>query len=420
TVSDLSQLESVIERYSADGQYEEIVQAWLQLPSEQTAGLSLATRLRYGNALMYLRQQDQAAKVYQQIVDTMSGSGQQATDLVSLRKVLADLYTASGNYPAAQQQYQEIAKDYTSLAAIDEWSKLQLSILERSGSGSPELTEYSGLLRNYLSFIPDKDGYKVVWQADEFLKNYPYSAVSSNVDLIKARAQEKADAWMNGFMARLDQLIADKRYQEAVTMVDNAPVDLMDEGQRQALKAKKDDFAMAEAVAQESTRLANVQELQQRWNNGMLLVNDGRYDEAITVFTGLLASEYGTKAKEKIVEISELAARDDRRKAAELFIRYTKTTDLESRKKLLVESRALLKDILVKYPDVDIAAKVRGNIQRVEQEMNSLDPTMLPRLEGRPIPAGVQEVDAFDTATGPATPATGSSSALPIMVPPPQ
>ncbi len=71
------------------------------------------------------------------------------------------------------------------------------------------------------------------------------------------------------------------------------------------------------------------------------------------------------------------AAKADRRKAAELFIRFTKTSELESKKKLLVESRKLLKNILIKYPDVEIAPKVLGNIKRVEQEMNAIDPNLI-------------------------------------------
>ncbi len=419
--TDLSQLETMIERYTDNKQYEEIVQVWLQVPPEQVDRVNLKTRLRYANALMYLHQEEQAARVYQQIVDRMSASEEQSSDLISLRKVLADLYTASGNYPAAEEQYKKISQDFTTLTSIEEWSKLQLSILERSVAGSPELTEYSGLLRNYLGFIPEKDGYKVVWQAEEFLTNYPYSAVSSNVDLIKASAQQKADAWMNGFMEKVDQLVAEKKFPEAIELVDNAPIDLIDEGKRNALKVKKEDFVLAESVEKETNRLANVQELQRKWNSGMLLVKAERYDEAIGLFTEMLDTEYSVKAKEKITEVSQLAAREERRKAADLFIRFTKTTDVESQKKLLIESRKILKEILVKYPDVDIADKVRGNIQRVEQEMNAIDPTLLMRVEGGGPQTMSEEVDIFETTQGVQTarPMQPQSTQLPILVQPP-
>ena len=71
------------------------------------------------------------------------------------------------------------------------------------------------------------------------------------------------------------------------------------------------------------------------------------------------------------------AAQENRRKAADLFIRYTKTSDIESKKKLLLESRRLLREILTKYPGIDISAKVQSNIERVEQEMRTLDPGLI-------------------------------------------
>lgn len=394
--ADLAQIETLIERYAGNQEYEEVVQVWLQIPQGQIERVDLLSKLRYGSALMYLHQEEQAAEVYQQIVDQMSSSEEQSTDLISLRKILADLYTASGNFPAAELQYDKISQDYVMLGEIDEWSKLQLSILERSLKGSPELTEYSGLLRNYLGFIPEKDGYKIAWQAEDFLLNYPYSAVSSNVDIIKSKSRERADKWFNGFMGKVDQLVENKKFQEAIELLETVPTDLIDDEKRELLKLKKDDLVLAEAVDRETDKLAKVQELQRKWNNGMLMVKAERFDEAITIFTEMLDTEYAVKAEDKISEVSLLAAKAERRKAASLFIRFTKTTDLDSQKKLLLESRKMLKDILVKYPDVEIAEKVRGNIQRVEQEMNTLDPMLLQNADNALLDDPREDKDVFD------------------------
>jgi tetratricopeptide (TPR) repeat protein len=409
--ADLAQLETLIGRYAGNQEYEEVVQVWLQIPENQIDRIDLQTKLHYGNALMYLHQEEQAAKMYQQIVDQMSASEEQSTDLISLRKVLADLYTASSNYPAAEEQYKKISQDYIRLGEIEEWSKLQLSILERSLKGSPELTEYSGLLRNFLGFIPEKDGYKIVWQAEEFLLNYPYSAVSSNVDIIKAQAMQRADAWMSGFMGKVDQLAAEKKYQEAIEILDSIPMDLVNAEKQGTLKIKKDDLVLGEAVDRETNKLAQVQELQRQWNSGMLLVKGERFDEAIALFTEMLDTEYRVKAGDKIAEVSLLAAKSERRKAADVFIRFTKTTDLESQKKLLLESRKMLKDILIKYPDVEIAEKVRGNIERVEQEMNTLDPTMLQMADNDMFQDKRQQSDAFDANIN-SMPLPGSEPAI--------
>ncbi len=413
--ADLPQLETLIDRYAENGEYEEVVQVWMQIPDAQKDRVDLKSRISYGNALMFLHQEEKAAEVYQGVVDDMSASKKQSTDLISLRKVLADIYTAAGNYTEAEKQYGKISDDYTTLGNIEEWSKLQLYILSQSAKGSPELKEYSTLLRNYLGFIPKQDGYKIVWQADDFLKNYPYTAVSSNVDKIKSDALQRADDWFNTFLASVDQLVTEKKYEEALEMLDTIPADILGNEKLVVLKKKTDDLVLEEAVNRETENLAKMQDLQRKWNSGILMMENGNYEDAIGVFIGLLDTEYSTKASEKIEEVSLLAAKAERRKAANIFSRFTKTNDIESKKALLIECRKVLRDIMIKYPDVEIADKVVGNIKRVEQEMNLLDPTMLPAIEQAEAqhkevkaefdPMAAPSADPFDMASPATTPA---------------
>lgn len=376
--ADLPQLETLIERYTGSREYEEVVQVWQRIPEQQTERVHLRTKILYGNALMFLHQEEKAAEIYQQIVDEMSVSDEQRTDLLSLRKVLADLYTAAGNYSAAENQYLNISQDYTDLGQIEEWSKLQLDILERSEEGGPELTKYSNLLRNFLGFIPERDGFKIEWEAETFLKDYPYSAVASNVDIIKNTAGNRAQKWFDGFFIEVDELALEKKYLDAIEKLEAIPGDIISAEQKEQIKSKNDDLILAEAVERETRKIERMQELQSRWNDGMIKVEEGAYDEAIAIFQTLLQTEYFAKAEDKIKDITLLAAKTDRRAAADMYIRYTKTSDMDMKKKLLTESRRLLSEILVKYPGVSIVDKVKGNIERVEQEMDRLDPTLLP------------------------------------------
>ncbi|MBW1637340.1 MAG: hypothetical protein JRJ68_13850 [Deltaproteobacteria bacterium] len=373
----LAQLETLIDRYAASGEYGEVVRVWKQIPDDQIDRVQLRTRVLYGNGLIYLHQEEKAAEVYRQIIEQMSTSKKQATDIVSLRKILGDIYTASGNYGDAKMQYRKISADYANIGRMEEWSKLQLSILEKSAPGSAELTEYSSLLRNYLGFQPQFDGFRVARQAEKFLTDYPYSPVVSNVRYIKLAAMDGAYFWFNRVLAEADKLKAEKKFEESVELLETVSPDILNNETQTAVKEKNEEVLLAREVEKETERMEMIQELQRQWNDGMLLVNDGRYDEAIIVFSKLLDTEYGTKAEEKIKGVSLQAAKSDRRKAADLFIRSTKTADLESKKKLLVESRKLLNSILVKYPDVEIGSKVVGNIARVEQEMLAIDPNLL-------------------------------------------
>ncbi len=429
--ADLNQVETLIERYSANGEYHEVVQVWLKIPAHQVDRVSLKTRILYGNALMYLDQPEQAAQIYQQIVDAMSDSEEQPTDLLSLRKVLADLYTSYGNYPAAQRQYNQISDDYEAIGSIQQWANLQLSILERSETGSPELNEFSSLLRGYLGYLPRRDGYSIVWQADTFLETYPYSPVSSNVDAIREDALRRADAWFNDYLSRSAELAEERKFQDAMELLQTIPEDLVGEEQFQRVQDRLEELVLAEEVERETRKIERMQELQRTWNDGMLRADAEDYDGAIEVFTTLLDSEFGARAQEKIKELSLKAAMNERRRAADLFIRFSKTTDIESKKRLLVESRRVLKDILVKYPEVEIADKVVGNINRVEQEMNALDPQLLPTIkeeerrqellqdEGQQsVPVGVDVFDLPLSTPVPESPATPSpSEPLPVRTP---
>lgn len=398
--ADLSQVETLIDRYSENHEYQEVVKVWQQIPSGQLDRVHLRSKTNYGNALMYLHQEEKAAEIYQQVVDQMSSSDVQATDIVSLRKRLADLYTASGNYKAAVMQYKRISDDYQNIGRLEEWSKLQLSLLEGSKDSGPELKEYSAILRDYLGYVAEQGGYKLLSQADNFLAKYPYSPVVANVEVIKAKVKTAADKWYNGFIAQVEKLKSEKKFDEAQELLKTLPPDMISPEQQLSLKGKKEELSMTDAVENETKRMALIQELQNKYNSGMVLAKAEKYDEAIAVFNKLQNTEYAAKAQEKIKEMSVEAAKSDRKKAANLFTRFTKTTDIESRKRLLIETHKLLKSILVKYPDVDIKAKVASNIERVEQEMMAIDPKllMLAEKDGILPPAKIDGLDrAFAT-----------------------
>ncbi len=379
--ADLPQIETLIERYAGSEEFENVLQVWKQIPANQLDIVHLNTKISYGNALMALHKEEEAAKVYQEIIDLMSASDDQRTDILSLRKILADLYTASGNYGQAEKQYQEISKDYSDLAKIEDWATLQLSILERSETESPELKEYSLLLRNFLGFRPERDGYKLVQQADKFLAEYPYSPVTSNVDIIKNSVQSREEQWLSAFIADVDMMAKEEKFQDALLKLETLQEDILSGEKLIEIRKKRDDLTLAEAVSRETRKIEKIQTQQRQWNEALLLIDQGEFDQAIELLTTMLDSDYAAKADAKIAEVSLLAARAERRKAADLFIRFTKTTDLASKKKLLIESRRRLSDIIIKYPNVGITDKVLGNIKRVEKEMNAIDPALISQSE---------------------------------------
>jgi tetratricopeptide (TPR) repeat protein len=373
----LSPFESMIAQYSTNGQYEDLVQAWKKAPQVTTSRVRLQAKLLYGNALMALQREEEAVKVFRQIVDQMTPPDGMPTDLLSLRKTLADLYTAVGNYKDAEAQYIEISKEYKNMVSVEEWAILQRSILQRGEQGGPELKEYSDILKNYLGFNPAKDGYALVWQADKFLQSYPKSPVASNVDLIRTAVRGQADKWSKKTGVDTEGFAEQKRNKDVSGKEEAAPKVVVGSEVQQQVVKMSGDKSLAQKIESEVVKLENNQELERQWNEGVRLMEGQQYDKALEVFTPMLTTGYAAKAEKKIAEASLLAAEADRRRAADVFVRFTKTPDVESRKKLLVESRRILSDILVKYPGVDITEKVVGNIKRVENEMNAIDPGLV-------------------------------------------
>jgi tetratricopeptide (TPR) repeat protein len=395
---DLAVIEKLIDDSSANNQHGEILQTWSQLAEEEHGRVRPKSKILVANAMVAMHQEEKAAELYQGLVEELSSTREVPSDLLSLRKILADLYIASGRYGAAALQYQQIVDDYQSLGALEDSAKLHLSMLERATDDSQELKDYGAILRNQLGYVAARDGFTVLWQADKFLTNYPYSPVAPIVDSIRGESMSSAEKWFADFLGEVDRLAAEKNYAEALKLLATMPSDIIGTDQQLAVQEKNDALLLAEAVDRETVRMSMLQELQNRWNNAMLLAKEGRYDEALAVFSELLDTDYGPRAAAKIEEIALEAASSERKKAADIFIRYTKTTDLESRKKLLIETRRVLKGIPEKYPNAEIIPKVIDNIRRVEEEMNSIDPQLI-RLadEGEP----VERIDGIDQVFAP-------------------
>ncbi len=401
-------VEILIAQHAANGQHEELVQAWEQMPEVMEAKVSVQTKIFYGNALMALQREEEAAQMYRSLVDQMAPADGPAVDLLSVRKVLADLYFATQNYREAEAQYNEISKNYKDATAVEEWAILQRTILQKGDQGGSELQEYAGLLKNNLGFEPTKDGYAVVWQADKFLQVYPKSPVAFNVDLMRSAVREQADQWSKSNGSDAATLAGQQQPQGAVAeaVVPNSfdqfppplpSVPVHSTAVRPQFSQKNENGAVPSPNETAAANVENAQELERRWGEGQRLMAEAQYDKAIEMFTPMLNSQDSLKAEKKIAEASMFAAEAERRRAADIFIRFTKAADVESRKKLLIESRRILLDILVKYPGVEVTDKVVGNIKRVEKEMNAIDPGL---LQSGPIGGGAVRHDNETSALG--------------------
>ena len=378
--------DTLLRNYAA-GNYATTVQLWQALPADQGTRLRVSAQNAAAQAMLRQGDEKSAMAIYKNLLQRLDD--EDSPDTLELRRRLADISFATGNSAEALRQYRQMGGDYKKLGGSADWAKRQMEMI--SAGQRDQREEYAGLMRRWLGYAPERDGFTVGVLADNFLQKYPQSPVADNVGYIRDDAKAKAERWINRQGSAADKQAARRKLQEAAKAVNSAPPNVATSEQPATLNGGSEGPDYTQTVEQDAPRQDQEQDLQRQWKNGLLLAQKERYDEAIDVFTGLEGTGMDNQARDKVRELSLQAAQSERRKAAALYQRYTKTSDIEAKKKLLLESRRILKDILVKYPDVEIASKVSSNIARVEQEIRSVDPNLLqyadqpgqaPRLDG--------------------------------------
>ena len=360
----------------AEGDYEKTIREYEDLLGETFQEPPYEVSLAYGKALMKTGHESDSRKVFKDLLARIRRNDQALWEF-QLMQLIGDLDFALGSYDAAQKQYDEIVSTYDDLKEKNDWAKQQLSALNVADEQSEEVKAYADVLRSYLAYNPDRDGFTVVRKAEAFVNAYPYSLVASSADHLVTISREQAEKWYQELLQKVNDLAAEEKFQDALLVLERVPRTILPLEKQQELAAKATELATTESITRKTRQLAQEQQLQENWNTGMTFLERKEYDQAIEAFTKLLDSSYGDRARARIDEAANLAAREDRKRAAELFVRSNHTSDLESRKRLLLSSRQLLQDILIKYPQSDLVNKVQRNLQRIDKEINAIDPSLL-------------------------------------------
>jgi tetratricopeptide (TPR) repeat protein len=369
----------------------------------------------YGIALMKTGREQDAERVFSNLLTETRARGEEQWE-ARLLKLIADLDFGLGNYSAARSRYEELDRVYREPGSQNNWAEKQLRVLNYVGSNSEEIRAYGALLLGYLCYNSRRDGFTVVQLAKVFQQQYPTSVVAVNVDEISRKADEEAEKWFADLLDRVDTLSGQQKNQEAIQLIEQIPADILPLDKQAILNLKKktltaslfiqpgSDTIQEEILLPDSTPgsagtpddslnvgsentgtdgntgLENSEQahvpvaaLQETWDQGMAYMQAKEYDRAIDVFNGLLNTSLGSEAGLQLEEASRLAAREDRKKAAELFVRAGSTTDPVARRELLLSSRVLLEDILRKYPRAGLEDKVRRNLSRIDQELGAIE-----------------------------------------------
>lgn len=398
-------LESSMAAALARGDYGQVISSFQALslpPGEQP---DYVVSYNYVVALMKSGREQEAHRVLAELLDRLRQQDQAKME-PKLLQLLGDLEFGLGDYRSARSRYQELEPLHGGLRGHSVWARQQLQALDAATSHGVEIRAYAALLLGSLAYNPQRDGFTVVQQAQAFQQSFPVSVVGSSVSDLARKAGKEAEQWFAGVLEQVDRLSSQQNNQEALLLIERIPATILPLDKQAILKLKKGSLTAAatgsiensDTIQEEildvtdpfipavpssggqavgpgsgSSEHVSVTALQETWNQGMTDMQAKEYDRAIEIFTGLLNTSYGTKARIQIEEASRLAAQDDRKKAAELFVRSSRTTDPGARKQLLLSSRALLEEILRKYPQSGLEDKVRRNLNRIDQELGTIE-----------------------------------------------
>lgn len=357
-------------------EYQQVVELYAQLPLEKGQSVPYDVTYSYAQALLRTGREDVASQVFQDLLVRLQDQSQIEREF-KLMQLIADIQFGMENYDAAFERYIDIINRYAGLGENIDWARKQQSVISARNSQGIEVKNFSELMRGYLSYNPERDAFRVYLLASQFLVDFPESIVLPTVNHILFESRNSAESWFDLLLRRISVLKVEKKYQEALQVIDQLPMQEIPMEKRELLNSLHDELISVSFEEEESKRMAVEETLQNTWNKGQELLRSREYDQAIEVFSTLLETTYSERANDKIVEASQLAAQEDRRKAAELFVQASKTVDQESRIALLLQSRQLLKGILQKYPQSGLTEKAGKNLERIEQEILSIDPALL-------------------------------------------
>lgn len=338
---------------------------------------AILTQQNYGLALQYSGQVEVAARHFRKMLD----SGELPLTSLNLQLEMADLSLASGYITAAESYYENFIQEYKSIESKKTWAMDQLTFLRSVDPESEDMLEYKKLLREFLVYDYKVHSVALNEKINSFVTEHVGSPFAVSILRLKSFTIEQLNFWLGRQLVKIDSLVAENRFTEANEILKNMsqyylPADLQAIVQRTYY-----EVGQAELQATENQRQIQETELNQQWDSAVLLMDSQRFESAISVFGSFIGTEYEKEAAAKMVEAANIAAGQMRKEAASLFIRAGKAPDLETKKKLLLDSYGLLNEILVKFPQTDLLDKVHQNIAIVEEQIKKIAPVLLEELQ---------------------------------------
>nr|WP_321464745.1 hypothetical protein [uncultured Desulfobulbus sp.] len=359
-----------------NGDYAQVINLYNQMAQTPGVTPSPVTAFQYGQALVKNHQDGEAFRELSALLERMRQQPTKDAPYLPLLQLVGDLDFTREAYDDARKNYEEVIRvSIEKGAQKDEWAGLQLAALQPGVAQPAELRDFGGVLKNYLSYVPKRDGFSVVEAVNGFRQQHPYTTMAPNVNFLGKNARSQADAWLNRSVDQV-QASGDGQPQQgeqppagpSVTPVQ--PVTAATPPATPAVDNVQPTNVQPNSAVPAST---DTPSLQAQYDKGVALLNAKEYDQALGQFRGLQNTAMDAKAQPMIVEASKQAGQAIRQKAAELFVRARNSRDTEEKRKMLLSSRDLLQSILSKYPQSGLDEKVQKNLARINADLNALD-----------------------------------------------
>ena len=339
-----------------------------------------STTWQYGQALLKNYQTDEAQRALSGLdaqLERRGGGDPLAADVL---RALGDIAFGAGRFDEAQRYYSREVNLPGSRS--DAWSQRQLAALrDQSSATSYELSDYAALIRAWLAYVPGRDGSLPAEQAERFLQSYPASRLVANVNEIHRMARDQAEEWnrRSGGQAPASDRPGGNDNNLPPPTIEYPPETQPPASSGEYVGRPGQPSALAAAPLSAEQVAAREYALREQYERGRNQVASGRFDEAIQTFGALRGSSLDAEAREGLNDAAARAGESNRQRAAELYVQANQTADPEIRRRLLIQSRDLLRDIPRKYPQAGLDDKVAGNLATVEAALRSLEAPPAPQ-----------------------------------------
>jgi len=373
-----AQAERLINQYFTEEDYEQVIAVYQLLIKTYPAVVpSPGCTKKYGLARLHTGDIEEATDVFRQALTELEPKNQ-VLDPWALQRLTADLLLAEGKPAEAQAMYEKLLASSETFNNVYTWANHQLALIDAYAVTDPQMTYYLDLLRAALVFDrKNLSPLDLLAKADKIIRTFPNTPVADNAIQIRQDIENQLREWIDASLIQVDGLVAKKEFQPALTLLAAISAVHLPDNLQEQVQMATDVVKMAEKQEEETQKLLLEQSLAMQWKSSNVSLDSQHYDSAIAGFASLLDTPYSAEARQKIQEATNLAAAEQRKEAATLFIKAIKTPSPESKKELLLESRRLLQDVLRKYPEADIIDKVTQNLTTLEQQIQQIDPALL-------------------------------------------